>query len=108
MSHPSYRAELLATSAEAHAADVGTRPGTPLGNRSAARSANRAELRAIPSDPLLTARESAAETGRAVSTFWRDVKLGRLPRPYYVTPRAPRWRLSELRASVEAAPRAPA
>lgn len=72
-----------------------------------ARRINRAEARALAADPLLTTEEAAAEAGRAVSTFWRDVKRGTLPAPYYVTPRAPRWRLSELRAAVEAAPRAP-
>jgi predicted DNA-binding transcriptional regulator AlpA len=56
----------------------------------------------IPDDPLLDARESAAETGRALSTFWRDVRTGRLPPPYRVTPKCPRWRRSELRAAVEA------
>ncbi len=61
----------------------------------------------IPDDPLLNARESAAETGRGLSTFWRDVRAGRLPPAYYVTPRCPRWRRSELRASVGAC-RAPA
>lgn len=61
----------------------------------------------VPDDPLLDARESATETGRALSTFWRDVRAGRLPPAYYVTPRCPRWRRSELRASVEKC-RAPA
>ncbi len=76
-------------------------------DRKAARRARRAELRATAPDPLLSADEAAAESGRAISTFWRDVKRGTLPAPYYVTPRCPRWRLSELRAVVEAAPRAP-
>ena len=61
----------------------------------------------VPDDPLLTAAESAAKSGRALSTFWRDVRAGRLPPAYYVTPRSPRWRRSELRAAVEAC-RAPA
>jgi len=56
----------------------------------------------IPEDPLLTAAEAAAERGQAVSTFWRDVAAGRVPLAYYVSPRAPRWRRSELRAGVEA------
>lgn len=60
-----------------------------------------------PSDPLLTAREAALERAQGVSTFWRDVKRGRVPQPIYVTPRAPRWRLSEIVAGVEAC-RAPA
>lgn len=53
-------------------------------------------------DPLLNAREAAAETGRALSTFWRDVRNGLLPQPYRVLPRTPRWRRSELRAAVNA------
>lgn len=61
----------------------------------------------IPDDPLLTAAEAAAERGQALSTFWRDVAAGRVPTAYYVSPRCPRWRRSELRASVEAC-RAPA
>jgi predicted DNA-binding transcriptional regulator AlpA len=56
----------------------------------------------VPDDPLLDARESAAETGRGLSTFWRDVRARRLPPPYRVTPKCPRWRRSELRAAVEA------
>ncbi len=56
----------------------------------------------VPDDPLLTAAEAAPETGRALSTFWRDVKRGLLPAPYRVTPRSPRWRRSELRAAVDA------
>jgi len=56
----------------------------------------------IPDDPLLTARESAAERGQALSTFWRDVAAGRVPPAYYVSPRCPRWRRSELRAALEA------
>jgi predicted DNA-binding transcriptional regulator AlpA len=56
----------------------------------------------VPDDPLLSAAEAAAETGRALSTFWRDVRAGRVPAAYYVTPRCPRWRRSELRAAVDA------
>ena len=73
----------------------------------ATQSRSRRKPTYMPDDPLLDARESAAETGRALSTFWRDVRAGRLPRAYYVTPRCPRWRRSELRAAVEAC-RAPA
>jgi predicted DNA-binding transcriptional regulator AlpA len=61
----------------------------------------------VPDDPLLTAAESAAERGQALSTFWRDVRAGRVPLAYYVSPRCPRWRRSELRAALEAC-RAPA
>jgi predicted DNA-binding transcriptional regulator AlpA len=61
----------------------------------------------IPDDPLLTAAEAAAERSQALSTFWRDVRAGRVPPAYYVSPRCPRWRRSELRAALEAC-RAPA
>ena len=61
----------------------------------------------VPDDPLLTAAEAAAEVGIALSTFWRDLRAGRLPPAFYVTPRCPRWRRSELRAAVDAC-RAPA
>jgi predicted DNA-binding transcriptional regulator AlpA len=80
-------------------------PITPQSDRKAARRARRAELRTTAVDPLLTADEAAVETGRAVSTFGRDVKRGSVPAPYYVTPRAPRWRQSELQAAVDASPR---
>ena len=56
----------------------------------------------IPNDPLLTAREAAAERRQAVSTFWRDVSLGRVPPAIYVTERRPRWRRSEIIAGLEA------
>jgi predicted DNA-binding transcriptional regulator AlpA len=79
----------------------------PAKARLAAQRRLRAELRDIVPDPLLTALEAAAETGRARSTFWRDVKRGLLPAPYYVTPRCPRWRRSELQAAVCQAPRSP-
>jgi predicted DNA-binding transcriptional regulator AlpA len=61
----------------------------------------------VPDDPLLTAAEAAAERGQALSTFWRDVRAGRVPPAYRVSPRCPRWRRSELRAALEAC-RAPA
>jgi predicted DNA-binding transcriptional regulator AlpA len=61
----------------------------------------------IPADPLLTAAEAAAERGQALSTFWRDVAAGRVPAAFYVSPRCPRWRLSELRAALESCRAAP-
>jgi predicted DNA-binding transcriptional regulator AlpA len=60
----------------------------------------------VPSDPLINANESAAERGQGVSTFWRDVKNGLVPSPYYIGPKSPRWRQSEIRASVEACKKA--
>ena len=50
----------------------------------------------FPHDPLLSAREAAAEVGIGLSTLWRDLRSGAFPPPYRVTPRNPRWRRSEL------------
>ncbi len=55
-----------------------------------------------PVDPLLAARESAMEAGQSISSFWRNVRAGRLPQPIYVSPRCPRWRRSEILAALEA------
>ena len=60
-----------------------------------------------PDDPLLKAEDAAVETGRAISTFWRDVRDGILPPPYYVMPKMPRWRRSDLRSVIDASPRLP-
>ncbi len=69
------------------------------------RKRNRPRAEHSPVDPLLTAREAAAELGKGLSTFWRDVKAGQVPKPYYVSTRSPRWRQSELKATVEGMPR---
>ena len=52
-------------------------------------------------DPLLAPAEAAAERRQALSTFYRDVKLQRVPAPLYVGPRAPRWRRSVIRAGID-------
>jgi len=57
----------------------------------------------LADDTLLTAREAAAYRRQAISTFWRDVRAGLVAKPIYVTPKAPRWRLSVLRAAEMAA-----
>ena len=59
-------------------------------------------------DPLLSAREGAAEVHLSLAAFWRAVAAGRLPRPLYPLPRAPRWRRSELQAALEATRALPA
>jgi predicted DNA-binding transcriptional regulator AlpA len=59
-------------------------------------------------DPLLVAKESAAEVGLSLPAFWRGVRAGRFPAPFYPAPRAPRWRRSELRAALEALRQMPA
>ncbi len=58
-----------------------------------------------PEDPLLNVKEAAAERGCGVSTWWRDVRAGLLPEPIYITPKSPRWRLSEIQAAIERCPR---
>ena len=73
-----------------------TSPSAATGSRSALAP------QYIPDDPLLTAREAAAERRQGLSTFWRDVAAGRVPPAYYVGPKSPRWRRSELRAAIEA------
>jgi predicted DNA-binding transcriptional regulator AlpA len=54
----------------------------------------------IPSDPLLTTREAAAETGRSFSTFRAHVADGRLPPATLHVGNSPRWRRSVLLASM--------
>lgn len=66
-------------------------------------------LFAMNAEPLLTAREAAAYRRQGVSTFWRDVKEGRVPQPIRIAPKSPRWRLSDLcpqRVTCEASPQA--
>lgn len=52
-------------------------------------------------DPLLSAREGAAEVHLSLAAFWRAVAARRLPPPLYPLPRAPRWRRSELHAALD-------
>ena len=56
----------------------------------------------LASETLLTVREVAALRRSGVSTVWRDVARGTFPKPLYVTARAPRWRLEDVRAIVAA------
>lgn len=55
----------------------------------------------VDDDPLMSARESAAELNISLPGFWKGVEDMRFPQPLYVLPRAPRWRRSELWAAVE-------
>jgi hypothetical protein len=73
-------------------------------DRSETYQRGRQKLAYMPDDPLLTAAEAAAERGQGVSTFWNDVRLGRAPPGYYVSPRCRRWFRSELRADVKTRP----
>lgn len=73
-----------------------------MSKKTPARLSSPRDLQYVPDDPLLTAAEAAAERRQALSTFWRDVRAGRVPPAYYVSRRCPRWRRSELRAGLEA------
>ena len=47
-------------------------------------------------NPLLTAKEAANLRRQGLSTFWRHVKQGLVPKPIYIAVRSPRWHLSDL------------
>lgn len=53
----------------------------------------------LSNDPLLRPTEAATERKQAISTFWRDVRLGVVPPPIYIGAKSPRWRLSSIRNS---------
>jgi predicted DNA-binding transcriptional regulator AlpA len=44
----------------------------------------------------LTAQEAAKLRNQGLSSFWRQVQRGELPQPYRVSPRCPRWLLSDV------------
>ena len=56
--------------------------------------------RAAAPDPWLSAVDSAKHMAVCRATFWADVKAGRIPPGYYLAPRRPRWRLSDINAAV--------
>lgn len=62
----------------------------------------------VSCDLPLTAKDAAAQVGLSLPAFWRSVGTGRLPKPVYAAPRAPRWFSSELRAALEATRALPA
>ena len=52
---------------------------------------------------LYTAAEVAALLKVTRVHVWRLAKSGRIPRPIYIAPRAPRWRADEIDAVIEKA-----
>lgn len=44
----------------------------------------------------LKAQEAAKLRNQGLSSFWRQVQRGELPQPYRVSPRCPRWLLSDI------------
>ncbi|WP_244430388.1 helix-turn-helix transcriptional regulator [Roseivivax halodurans] len=61
-----------------------------------------APKRAVPTDPLLRDREAATILGASVSTFWRRVQDGTIPRPLKIGGMS-RWKQSEIQAVIETA-----
>ncbi len=59
-------------------------------------------MSATQPDAPIDAQSAARAVGLSIAAFWRGVAAGRLPRPVYPAPRAPRWYLSELHAALEA------
>jgi excisionase family DNA binding protein len=54
---------------------------------------------------LLTIKQVARRLAISVRSVWRHVASKRLPAPFYPTPRAPRWRRSDLERFLDAAAR---
>ena len=51
---------------------------------------------------FLTAKDASQLCCLSKAAFAKAVAAGRLPAPLYPAPRAPRWRLSELNAAIDA------
>ena len=45
-------------------------------------------------------------TGKSMTTIYRDIAAGRLPKPYQIGPRSVGWREDELLEYLQALPRA--
>jgi predicted DNA-binding transcriptional regulator AlpA len=45
---------------------------------------------------LLNVRQLSRLVSMSVTSTWRAVSAGRLPRPVYISPKTPRWRRSEV------------
>ncbi len=52
-------------------------------------------------DEYLSVETLAARLGLDRATIWRQVAQRRLPSPVYVASRSPRWRWSEIEATLE-------
>ena len=50
---------------------------------------------------LLTVKQVCERIGLSRTAVYEGVAAGRLPRPVYPTPRAPRWRSDEIDAHIE-------
>ena len=59
-------------------------------------------------EPLLTTKEVAALRRWSLASVRRDVAAGRLPKPTYLAPKRPRWRLRDVLPAAPEAERIPA
>jgi len=59
-------------------------------------------------EPLLTTKEVAALRRCSLASVRRDVAAGRLPKPTYLAPKRPRWRLRDVLPAAPEAERIPA
>ena len=50
---------------------------------------------------LVEAKDAAEVAGLSLAAFWRSVSAGRLPKPVYPAPRAPRWYVAEIHSALE-------
>ena len=55
-------------------------------------------LAIMPAEALLSAKELSILSGRSRASIWRDVKVGRLPKPIAIGPQTRRWRIDDVRA----------
>jgi len=70
------------------------------------RMTKRSEIRTLCSAPMgddvwLTIQGVAQELNLSIPAVWKGIAAGRLPKPAYPAPRAPRILRSELRAAVD-------
>lgn len=67
-------------------------------------SRNRRDVGPVPafaaSDALVRVQELAGILRCGVSTVWRDVANSTLPKPVYLSPRNPRWKMADIRAHI--------
>ena len=54
----------------------------------------------LPDDALVNIYVVSRLRGRSVSSSWRDLKMGRLPRPIHISDRCTRWRVGDIRANL--------
>jgi predicted DNA-binding transcriptional regulator AlpA len=50
---------------------------------------------------MLTTPEVLRELKMSRTTFWRRVKDGTFPKPFYVSKRMPRWYSEEIHSAIE-------